>query len=365
MTMINTVIVFIIAIFAGVGVIDKAVLKGRLGYAQQFDTGIQYMGALALSMVGIMCVAPVMAKLLLVVLSPIYNIINIDPANFAGMLVSADMGGWAITESMTDNHDILILSGLYLAMQLGCTVSFTIPVAYGMIDSQDDKAAFSKGAIAGIIATPFGAMIGGLFSGMELGFVLKNLSLAIVAAVLLAIGLTVAESKVIKGFIGFAKGIMFITTLCFGVAIFEMLTGVVIIPGMNPIADQLGVVAYISCMMGGALCLIQFITKVFKKPIEKMGKLLGINSTAAAAMLMGLAQAIPVYAMIKDMDPRGKVIAVAFSIPTCYALGGNLAFVATKAPDYIAPFLLSKFAGGIIAVVIAMFLVPKMKEGVN
>lgn len=99
-----------------------------------------------------------------------------------------------------------MLSGFYLTMQLGCTVSFTIPVAYGMIDSVEDRAAFSKGAIAGIIATLFGAMTGSLCSGMEFSFILKNLSLAIVAAILLAIGFIVVQSTVIKGFMGFAKG---------------------------------------------------------------------------------------------------------------------------------------------------------------
>jgi ethanolamine transporter len=299
------------------------------------------------------------------VLSPLYNLIGIDSANFAGMFLSSDMGAWAITESMTENPDVVLLSGLYLAMQLGITVCFTIPVALGIITDEENKSAFSRGVIAGIIATPFGAMTGGLFSGMSIGFILKNLSPAIVVAALLVIGLAVVQSALIKGFIIFAKVIRFITTVCFGAAIFQMLTGIVIIPGMTPISEALALVAYIGCMMGGALGLVYFITKVFRSPIEKMGNILGINGTAAAAMLMGLAQAIPIYGMVKDMDPRGKVIAIAFSVPSCYALGGNLSFVAVQTPDHIAPFVFSKLAGGIVAVVVAMFLVPKREAGKN
>ncbi len=44
------------------GAADKALLKGRLGLAAEFDKGFNSTGSLTMAMAGIMCIAPVAGK---------------------------------------------------------------------------------------------------------------------------------------------------------------------------------------------------------------------------------------------------------------------------------------------------------------
>ena len=52
---INDIILNIMIIFMVIGAVDKAFLNNKFGYGEQFEEGVMAMGALAMSMVGIMC----------------------------------------------------------------------------------------------------------------------------------------------------------------------------------------------------------------------------------------------------------------------------------------------------------------------
>ena len=53
------------------------------------------MGALAMSMIGIICLAPVLADVLRPVVVPVYQFLGADPAMFVGTILANDMGGRA------------------------------------------------------------------------------------------------------------------------------------------------------------------------------------------------------------------------------------------------------------------------------
>ena len=53
---INEIIIYIMVLFMLVGAVDKCI-GGKLGLSEKFEEGIMAMGALALSMAGIMVVA--------------------------------------------------------------------------------------------------------------------------------------------------------------------------------------------------------------------------------------------------------------------------------------------------------------------
>ena len=60
---INEIIMYIMVLFMIIGGIDKCI-GNKLGLGKQFEEGIMVMGSLALSMVGIITLAPVLANLL-------------------------------------------------------------------------------------------------------------------------------------------------------------------------------------------------------------------------------------------------------------------------------------------------------------
>jgi ethanolamine transporter len=90
-----------------------------------------------------------------------------------------------------------------------------------------------------------------------------------------------------------------------------------------------------------------------------MGELLGMNKDAAAGMVATLANNIAMFSILKNMDDRGKVINVAFSVSAAFVFGDHLGFVAGIDKSMILPVVLGKLAGGITAVAIAYFVAPK------
>ena len=86
------------------------------------------------------------------------------------------------------------------------------------------------------------------------------------------------------------------------------------IPGIAPVTEGIEVVGGIVLTLAGAFCLVAVITKVFNKPLMKLGKVLGMNEVAAAGMVATLANNIPMFQMLKDMDNRGKIINIAFAV---------------------------------------------------
>ena len=59
-------------LFMALGAVDR-IIGNRFGLGEKFEEGIIAMGSLALSMIGIICLAPVLAGLLRPVVVPLYS----------------------------------------------------------------------------------------------------------------------------------------------------------------------------------------------------------------------------------------------------------------------------------------------------
>ncbi len=357
-------IVAIILLFMVVGVIDRVLFHNRFGYGAKLEEGIMAMGPLAFAMLGIMCFAPVLGKVLTPLVRPFYQAIGADPAMLAGSLFAMDMGGYPLAAAMTEDVQIRQLSGIYISTMMGATITFSIPVSLGIIEEKD-KPYLAQGVLAGFIAIPFGTLVSGLAAGMGPVFIVKNLIPSILLSVILGIGLWKAPKKVMSAFCIFADGVNAVIIICLGIAIIQELGRIVLIPGMDPIGPQIQAVGTIALTLAGAYPLVHFISTVFAKPLASFGKMIGINEQAAAGMVACLANNIPMFAMIKDMDPRGKVIAMAFSVCATFALGDHLGYVSSVDPAYAAPMIAGKLCGGVLAVCIAMFMIRKDPASFN
>jgi ethanolamine transporter len=142
----------------------------------------------------------------------------------------------------------------------------------------------------------------------------------------------------------------------------EALTGLAIIPGMNPIEDGFHTVGEIAIVLAGAFPLVFVLTKLLRKPLSKLGKLLKINDVAAGGLVASLANSIATFGMLKDMDNRGKVINVAFAVSAAFVLGDHLGFTAGFAPQMLPAVIIGKLAGGVSAVAVALVLTRKEKK---
>ena len=350
----SEVLLWIMAGFAVVGALDR-ILGNRLGLGKEFEDGITAMGSLALAMLGIICLAPVLANLLRPVVVPVFRLLGADPAMFAGSILASDMGGGPLAADLTEDPQAALFGGVLCGSMLGATVVFTIPVAMGIL-KEEDRPFLAKGILAGVVTIPLGLLVGGLVMGMSILRILGNLVPIVLIAGLIALGLWKAENAMIKGFGVFGKGIIALITVGLAAGIFQGITGVTLIPGLASIEEGFATVGAIAIVLAGAFPLVLVLTKVLRKPLLKLGITLGINETAAAGLIASLANSIATFGLVKDMDERGKVVNIAFAVSAAFVFGDHMGFTAGFAPEVLPAMIISKLVGGISAVVVALWL---------
>ena len=353
----HEILISVMAGFAALGAVDR-IFGNRWGLGKEFEEGILAMGSLALAMVGIVSLAPVLANLLKPVVVPIYSFLGADPAMFAGTILASDMGGGALAQQMTNDSRAALLGGVLTGSMLGATIVFTIPVAMGIL-KEEDRPAMAKGILCGIVTIPVGVLVGGLAAGFPAGMVLRNLIPIVLIAALIALGLWRAEQAMVKGFELFGKIVVIVVTIGLAAAIVEALTGYAVIPGMAPISEGFATVGTIAIILAGAFPLVFVLTKLLRRPLMAVGRLLGINDAAAAGLIASLANSIATFGLVKDMNHRGKVVNIAFAVSAAFVFGDHLGFTAGFAPEMIGPLILGKLAGGVSAVAVALWLTKK------
>ena len=353
----HEILITIMAVFAILGALDR-IFGNKFGLGQEFENGILAMGSLAMAMIGIICLAPVLANILKPVVVPVYNFLGADGAMFAGTILACDMGGGALAKELTSDAQAAALGGVITGSMLGATVVFTIPVAMGILQ-ESDRPFLAKGILCGVVTVPIGVLVGGLVAGFPLLMVLRNLIPIVLIALIIALGLWKFEKGMIKGFGLFGKGIIALITVGLVCAIVEALTGFVIIPGLAPISEGFETVGAIAIVLAGAFPLVYTVTKLLKKPLLKLGKVLGVNDTAAAGLIASLANSIATFDMMKSMDKRGKVVNVAFAVSAAFVFGDHMGFTAGFAPEMLPAVIVGKLAGGVSAVAVALLLTRK------
>ena len=353
----SEILLLVMALFAIIGAADR-ILGNRMGLGEQFEEGIGAMGSLGLAMLGIICLAPVLANLLRPIVVPVFRLLGADPAMFAGSLLACDMGGGALALELADDPQAGLFGGVLCGSMLGATVVFTIPVAMGILEEKD-RPFLAKGILAGIVTIPVGLLAGGLISGMPVGKILRNLVPIVLFAGIIAVGLWRWEDAMIRGFGIFGKGIIALITVGLAAGIFEGITGITLIPGLAPIEEGFLTVGAIAIVLAGAFPLVAVLTRGLRKPLLKLGITLGINETAAAGLLASLANSIASFNLVKDMDDRGKVVNIAFAVSAAFVFGDLMGFTAGFAPEWLPAMIVGKLVGGISAVAVALWLTKK------
>ena len=353
----HELLIWIMAAFAALGALDR-IFGNRFGIGKDFEEGILAMGSLALAMIGVISLAPVLAAVLKPIVVPVYAFLGADGAMFAGTILASDMGGGALAAEMAGSREAALLGGVITGSMLGATVVFTIPVAMGILE-EADRPAMAKGILCGIVTIPVGVLAGGIVAGFEIGMVLRNLVPIVLIGGAIAFGLWKSEKKMIRMFAAFGKGVVAVITAGLAAAIVKELTGFSLIPGMAPIEEGFQTVGAIAIVLAGAFPLVAVLTRVLRKPLLRLGKVLGINDAAAAGLVASLANSIATFGLVKEMDSRGKVVNIAFAVSAAFVFGDHLGFTAGFAPEMLPAMIIGKLAGGVSAVFVALWLTKK------
>lgn len=371
---VNSIIVTIMTIFMLIGAVDK-IRGNKLGYGEQFDEGFNAMGPLAIAMAGVVAAAPVLSILLKPFIAPIYTFFGADPAMFATTLLACDMGGYPLAMQLAADETIGNFSGLILGSMMGPTILFTIPVALSII-KKEDRPYLAAGVLAGLITLPLGCIAGGLVMNMtpykiSLIRILINLIPVIIVAGLIVLGLWFKPSSMINGFNRFGTGVTVIITVFTAIAIFQYLTGIrfplfdiMVDPDKNGgvvgLESGLLVCGQIAIVLAGAFPMVLWITNTFGGALERIGKVLGMNDKGSAGMVATLANNIAMFNILHEMNPKAKLLNVAFAVSAAFVFGDHLGFTAGNNPDMIFPVVVGKLVAGITALILANALAPKL-----
>lgn len=372
---INSVIVTIMMIFMILGAVDKA-MGNKRGYGAAFDEGFQAMGPLAIAMVGVIAAAPVLSMVLRPIVGPIYELLGSSPSIFATTLLLADSGGYPLAVELAGNDVVMgQFAGIIVGCTMGCILLFDIPVALTLIQKKD-RPLLACGILVGVITAPIGCFVGGIVMNamteysMDLGTMFFSLLPVILVAIVLAAGLWFKPIALMNGFAKFGAFVTGLIAIFVAIAVFQYETGIRFplfhlmveagADGVSPLANSVEILGDIAFVLIGAFPMVEFIKRHFGGALAKVGSKLGMNEAASAGIVATLANNIPTFQMMKDMNPKGKLMNVAFASCAAFMFGDHLGFVAGVNSNMIVPMIFAKLACGLSALFLANLLAPQL-----
>lgn len=371
----NSVIVSIMMVFMFVGAIDK-VRGNKLGYGQAFDEGFHAMGPLAIAMVGVIAAAPVLSMILRPLVGPIYEMLGSSPSVFATTLLVADGGGYSLAVELAGNDPVMgQYAGIIIGCTMGCILLFDIPVALTIL-KEEDRPLLACGILVGTITAPVGCMAGGIVMNltteyhMDLGVMFFALLPVILVAAVLAAGLWFKPAALMNGFSKFGAFVTGLIAVFVAIAVAQEKTGIRLplfhlmvderAGGLSPLSESVEILGDIAFVLIGAFPMVEWIKKTFGDKLAAVGGRLGMNETASAGIVATLANNIPTYQMVKDMNPKGKLINIAFASCAAFMFGDHLGFVAGVNSAMIIPMIFAKLTCGLTALLLANMLAPQL-----
>ena len=351
----DKIMLYIVAIFFIIGIIDYIIgNKFKLGI--KLIEGINSMGALALSMIGILSITPIISNILTRSILPLLKESSfIDPSIISSSILAVDMGGYKIASSISNNQNMIYFSGILIASIVGCTISFTLPLALGII-KEDDIEILCKGILCGFVTLPISLFIGGLLLNIEINTLINNILPIIILSIFIIIGIYKFPSKTISIFKIISKIIFIISIVGLGLQGVNSIVGEEIIKNLLPIEEVLTIVGKIAIFLAGANVMIEIINRCFYNKINNLSKLLNINSYSVTALIGSLASAVIVFNNFNKLDKRGKIICSSFSVGGAYVLGGQLGYVVTEAKEVTCIYFFVKLLCGILSIILSLYI---------
>ncbi|MEH6578075.1 MAG: ethanolamine utilization protein EutH [Amphritea sp.] len=391
MAEIGNYVIYLIMICAVIGAF-ASIRDHENGLGAEFMGGLYSIGPIFVPVAGIMASIPYLSQFISAVFGPIFSAIGADPAIAATTFIAVDMGGYQLADALAETREGWIVA-MVVGYMAGATIVFSIPVGLAMLKKADHQY-MALGVMAGILSVPVGVFVAcivlavsnpgvreavatntdsTLMLALDASTILINILPLIAVCLVLAVGLKVFPSHMIRGFLLFGRTMDAALKLVLVFSIVEYFTGAFTTIlggwGFDPIiADEadmfraLEIAGYIGIMLSGAFPMVYMIKKYLAGPMEAIGERLGMDSVGAAGILAAAANILAMFHLIGDMKARDKVLCIAFAVCGAFMFGDHLAFTANFQPNMILPILLGKLAGGIFGFILAMWIAVPAAE---
>lgn len=340
-----------IIFFAFLGAIDY-VIGDKIGIGKEFKKAFELLGTMSLSMIGMIVIAPLIGSLLSPLFEFTYKTLHVDPSIISASLLANDMGGASLSKEIARNDSIGMFNALVVSSMMGATVSFTIPLAVGVVRKEKHKEMF-LGFLCGIVTIPIGCFISGLLCGISIVDLLLNILPLLILSLIIAFGLVKAPNICVKIFKAFAKCMTVVIIIGLLMGIINYMMDRELIKGIASIEDGAMVCFNASIVMCGMFPFLNIISKLLKRPLKAFGKKADINEAAALGFVSTLATNVTTFGIMDKMDKKGVMFNSAFAVSAAFTFAGHLAFTIAFEPGYLLPVIVGKITAGILSVMAA------------
>ncbi len=355
----NALTIIILA-FSVLGAIDW-LIGNKIGVGREFERAFSLFAPMALSMLGMLVIAPAIGTWLAPVFDGFYSVFKIDPSIIPSALLANDMGGMSLSQSVCKNELIGSYNAFVTSSMMGCLISFTLPFSLGLVKKGQYNELFF-GILCGVATVPIGCFVGGLVSGISVLPLLLNLLPLIIIGLVIGLALVFFKEVCIKCFavLGiFMRVLSLVGLVC---AIFTFLTDRVIVAEFDTFENAAFICANACVTLSGALPFMFLATKLLNKPLDRFSSKIGINSHSAIAFMGTLVTNASTFGTMEKMDKKGAVLNSAFAVSASFVFGGHLAFTMAYDKAYVLPMIVGKIISGIFAVLLAFLLYKDKTE---
>lgn len=350
----NPLVIFFM-IMAFIGLADK-LIGNKAGLGKAFDNGLAIMGDFVLYLLGVYVVCITIADTYHEEIAAATAGWLFDPSVLAGCIITLDMGGYPLCKAIAHTAATGTFSAICLAGTLGTLVTFYLPTFLSKAEGEQ-RDNLLLGFLYGIVVIPVTSFIAGLVLKIPVIELLKNLLPVIVVCALLLVGLIKFKkvSIIILKVIG--NGFKAITFTTFAVVAFSIIVPSKSVVDLELASSTVVMVFRMTMNVIGALVAMELIQKILKKPLSKLAGILGINDTSLSGMIIGIPGGIAMLPLLPEMDRKGMILNGAFAVSAFYTFGGQMAFIAANEPlSGLLIFFFAKFAGGVLAVLLACIM---------
>jgi len=352
----------IILIFSVLGALDK-IFGNRFGIGKEFEKAFMLLGAMALSMIGMIVISPLIADVMKPVSEFLSSVLHIDSSIIPASLFANDMGGATLAVEMASDGNLGLYNALIVSSMMGCTISFTIPFALGVVGKEHHKELL-LGILCGIVTIPMGCVISGIICKIPIVTLLLTLMPLVIFSGIIAFGLIFFPEFCVKVFKIFGIFITAIITIGLSLGIVRFLTGFEVIKGLDTIENGASICVNAAIVLSGSFPFMYILSKVLKKPLKAIGKTIGVNENSIVGLISSLASSATSFGMMDKMDKKGVVLNSAFAVSGAFILGSHLAFTMAFDSTYVLPVIVGKAVSGVLALLLSNIIFNKLNKKV-
>ena len=358
-----SILTVLILTFSLLGAIDR-LFGNKLGLGKEFVRGFELFAPMALSMIGILILAPALAVWCSPFFEWFYTVFKIDPSIISSSLFANDMGGTSLSLNIMKNSEIGNFNAYVVSSMMGCIVSFTIPFSLGVVKKEKHRDMLF-GFLCGIVTIPIGCIIAGFICGLSFLEIIVDLLPLFLLAIIISLCLLFACSATIKAFKVFGVFMQVVVTIGLGIGIFTFLTKIHIVDLFDTLENAALICVNACITLSGTFPLMFVVGKILNKPMNKLGNKLSINSVSAISLISNLVTNATTFGVMNEMDRKGTVINSAFAVSAAFTFGGHLAFTMAFDSNYVLPVIVGKLVSGVCGLILAIILFEKFNKPKN